>query len=534
VSGNGATPGATVEAEAPPALSHRQIMVIFSGLMLGMFLAALDQTIVATALPRITDDLGGLDHLSWVVTAYLLASTVSTPLYGKLGDLFGRKKLYQGAIVIFFVGSVCSGLAQDMAQLIAARAVQSLGAGGLIVLAQALIGDTVSPRERGRYMGYFGAVFGFSSVAGPLLGGFLTDNLSWRWVFYVNVPIAIAAFAVTGAVLPKGHRVGNPRIDYVGSAILVAAVSCLVLWATWGGTEYAWDSPTIVGLGLAALVLLGVLVVVERRVAEPVIPVHLFSVRSFNVVITVSFIVGAAMFGAISFLPLFLQVVTGASATNSGLLLLPLMLGLLTASTGSGQIISRTGRYKFFPLLGTALATLAMFLLASMGPDTTGGTVALYMVILGAGLGFTMQTLILAVQNAVGPGDMGVATSSATFFRSMGGSLGVALFGALFNARLSDNLGTTTAVGESGSSSVIDALEGLTAAQRTFVETGFADAITSVFLYGVPLLLVAFGVTWFLSEVPLRSSTHAVDHGREMAAGSAPGTAEPEVVSVLH
>jgi predicted MFS family arabinose efflux permease len=261
-------------------------------------------------------------------------------------------------------------------------------------------------------MGYFGAVFGFSSVAGPLLGGFLTDNLSWRWVFYVNVPIAIAAFAVTGAVLPKGHRVGNPRIDYVGSAILVAAVSCLVLWATWGGTEYAWDSPTIVGLGLAALVLLGVLVVVERRVAEPVIPVHLFSVRSFNVVITVSFIVGAAMFGAISFLPLFLQVVTGASATNSGLLLLPLMLGLLTASTGSGQIISRTGRYKFFPLLGTALATLAMFLLASMGPDTTGGTVALYMVILGAGLGFTMQTLILAVQNAVGPGDMGPRSSA--------------------------------------------------------------------------------------------------------------------------
>jgi EmrB/QacA subfamily drug resistance transporter len=521
--------------EAPPALSHRQIMVIFSGLMLGMFLAALDQTIVATALPRITDDLGGLDHLSWVVTSYLLASTVSTPLYGKLGDLFGRKKLYQGAIVIFFVGSVCSGLAQDMGQLIAARAVQGLGAGGLIVLAQALIGDTVSPRERGRYMGYFGAVFGFSSVAGPLLGGFLTDNLSWRWVFYVNVPIAIAAFAVTGAVLPKGHRVGNPRIDYLGSALLVAAVSCLVLCATWGGTEYEWGSPTIVGLGLASLALLAVLVGVERRVPEPVIPVHLFSVRSFNVVIVVSFIVGAAMFGAISFLPLFLQVVTGASATNSGLLLLPLMLGLLTASSGSGQIISRTGRYKVFPLVGTALATVAMGLLATMGPDTTGITVTVYMVVLGAGLGFTMQTLILAVQNAVGPRDMGVATSSATFFRSMGGSLGVALFGALFNARLSDNLGTTTAVGgEGGTSSVIDALEGLSAVQRAFVEKGFADAITSVFLYGVPLLLVAFAFVWFLAEVPLRSSTSPVDHGREMAAGSAPGTAEPEVVSVLH
>jgi EmrB/QacA subfamily drug resistance transporter len=522
---------------APPVLTHRQVMVIFSGLMLGMFLAALDQTIVSTALPRITDDLGGLDHLSWVVTSYLLASTVSTPLYGKLGDLFGRKKLYQGAIVIFFVGSVFSGLAQTMGQLIAARAVQGLGAGGLIVLAQALIADTVSPRERGRYMGYFGAVFGFSSVAGPLLGGFLTDNLSWRWVFYVNVPVAIAAFAVTGAVLPKGHRVGNPRIDYAGSAVLVLAVSSLVLCATWGGTEYAWGSPTIIGLAVAAVVLLGVLVVVERRAVEPVIPLHLFPVRSFRVAITVGLIVGAVMFGAISFLPLFLQVVTGASATNSGLLLLPLMLGLLTASSGSGQIISRTGRYKVFPLLGTALATLAMALLAAMGPDTSGTTVSIYMVVLGAGIGFTLQTLILAVQNAVGPGDIGVATSSATFFRSMGGSLGVALFGALFNARLSGNLGSTAAVGGEGvSSSALGALEGLDPARRAFVEAGFADAITSVFRYGVPLMLAAFLVTWLLEEVPLRSSTHAVDHGRELTAGSAPGTAEPEVdvVSVLH
>ena len=523
----------------PPALTHRQVMVIFSGLMLGMFLAALDQTIVATALPRITNDLGGLDHLSWVVTAYLLASTVSTPLYGKLGDLFGRKKLYQGAIVIFFVGSVCSGLAQGMGQLIAARAVQGLGAGGLIVLAQALIADTVSPRERGRYMGYFGAVFGFSSVAGPLLGGFLTDNLSWRWVFYVNLPVAIAAFAVTGAVLPRGRRVGEARIDYAGSAILVAAVSSLVLCATWGGTEYPWGSPIIVGLGLTALVLLGLLVVVERRAAEPVIPLHLFPVRSFKVAITVSFIVGAAMFGSISFLPLFLQVVTGASATNSGLLLLPLMLGLLTASSGSGQIISRTGRYKVFPLLGTALATVAMGLLATMGPETTGLTVSLYMVVLGAGIGFTLQTLILAVQNAVGPRDIGVATSSATFFRAMGGSLGVALFGAVFNARLSHNLGTTGQIGEGASSSTLGALRGLSAAQRAFVEEGFADAITSVFLYGVPLMLIGFLVTWLLKEVPLRRTTHAVDHGREMAAASAPDTAEPEVeevevVSVLH
>lgn len=516
-------------------LTHRQILVIFSGLMLGMLLAALDQTIVATALPTITGELGGLNHLSWVVTSYLLASTVSTPLYGKLGDLYGRKRLFQIAIVIFLAGSVLSGLAQDMFQLIAFRAVQGLGGGGLIVLAQAIIADVVSPRDRGRYQGYFGAVFGASSVAGPLLGGFFTDHLTWRWVFFVNIPLGILALFVTSAVLPAGQRRSQHRVDYLGSAVLVAAVTCIVLFTTWGGTEHAWDSGVILGLIAASVVLLGLLMVVERRAAEPVVPLHLFSGRTFRVATSVSFIIGVSMFGAISFLPLFLQVVNGASATNSGLLLLPLMLGLLLASVGSGQVITRTGRYKVFPIIGTALATVAMFLLSTMGAGTGQSTVTAYMVMLGVGIGFSMQTLVLATQNTVPTKDLGTATSSVTFFRSMGGSIGVAVFGALFNSSLSDHLGgATVSVGEGGSSFTPESLRALPPEALDRVVTAFAESLTSVFFVATPLIAVAFGITWFLKETPLRRSTQSADLARELAAGSAPGTAEPEVSDTFH
>ncbi|MPY95485.1 MAG: DHA2 family efflux MFS transporter permease subunit [Acidimicrobiia bacterium] len=517
------------------ALTHRQILVIFSGLMLGMLLAALDQTIVATALPTITGELGGLDHLSWVVTSYLLASAVSTPLYGKLGDLYGRKRLFQVAIVVFLVGSVLCSLSQDMLQLIVFRAVQGLGGGGLIVLAQAIIADVVSPRERGRYQGYFGAVFGATSVIGPLLGGFFTDNLSWRWVFYVNVPLGILALFVTSAVLPAGLRRGNPRIDYAGSAVLVTAVTCIVLLTTWGGTEYAWTSPTILGLMAVSALLLVALFAIERRAAEPVVPVGLFSMRTFNISTSVSFIIGVAMFSAISFLPLFLQVVNGASATNSGLLLLPLMLGLLTASVASGQVISRTGRYKVFPVAGTALATLAMLLLSTMGTSTSQGSVTVYMVLLGAGIGLTMQTLVLATQNTVPAKDLGAATSSVSFFRSMGGSVGVALFGALFNSGLASRLdGLSIPVGE-GSTFTPDALDALPADMAGQAVSAFADALTTVFRYAVPLVALAAVLTCLLREAPLRKFTHGASPGQGPAenghaaapspAGSAPDAA---------
>jgi EmrB/QacA subfamily drug resistance transporter len=516
-------------APTPPVLTHRQILGVFSGLLLGMLLAALDQTIVATALPTITGDLGGLSHLSWVVTAYLLASTVSTPMYGKLGDIYGRKRLFQVAIVVFLVGSVLCGVAQSMLQLIAFRAIQGLGGGGLMVLAMAIMAEVVSPRERGRYQGYFGAVFGASSVAGPLLGGFLTDQVSWRWVFYVNVPVGIVALLVTAFVLPTSPRHGNPKVDYLGSAILTAAVTTTVLFTTWGGTEYAWGSAAIVGLGVASVALVALLIAVELAAEEPLVPVHLFRTRTFNVASSVSFIIGVAMFGAISFLPLFLQVVNGASATSSGLLLLPLMLGLLASSMVSGQVISRTGRYKVFPVAGCAAAAVAMFLMSTMGPGTTQRTVTMYMVLLGIGIGLTIQTLILAVQNAVSVGELGVATSSVSFFRSMGGSIGVALFGAIFNHLLVSRVGASAGGGRFTPGAVRQLPE---AARTTFI-AGFADALTTVFLYAAPLVLVAFALTWLLREVPLRSSVHAVDHGRELAAGAAPGTAEPDTMSAM-
>ena len=348
-------------------LTHRQILVIFSGLMLGMLLAALDQTIVATALPTIVGDLGGLDHLSWVVTSYLLAATVSTPIWGKLGDLLGRKRMYQVAILVFLVGSVLSGLSTSMAQLIAFRFVQGLGGGALIVLAQAIIADVVSPRERGRYQGYFGALFAASSVAGPLLGGFFTDHLSWRWVFYVNIPLGILALLVTSAVLPATGARARVVIDYLGAGLLAGAVSCIVLVTTWGGTQYPWTSPTIIGLSAAALALVGAFVVVERRAEEPLLPLRLFRGSIFSVSSGVSFVIGVAMFGSISFLPLFLQVVGGVSATNSGLLLVPYMLGMLGASVCAGQIVTRTGRYRVLPVTGTGIAVLGLALLSTHG-----------------------------------------------------------------------------------------------------------------------------------------------------------------------
>jgi EmrB/QacA subfamily drug resistance transporter len=353
-------PAAPTPAPPTPALTHRQVLTILSGLLLGMLMASLDQTIVATALPTIVGDLGGLDFYSWSITAYLLATTVSTPVYGKLGDIIGRKRVFQVAIVIFLVGSVLCGLSRSMGELVAARAVQGIGAGGLIVVAQAIIADVVSPRERGRYQGYFGAVFGASSVLGPLLGGWFTEALSWRWVFYVNIPVGIAALIVTSVVLPFDRRHRSARIDYAGVALFSAAICCVVLLTTWGGSHAAWTSPTILGLGAASLVLLGLFVVVERRVAEPLLPLRLFKGRVFAVCCGLAFLVGFAMYATVSFVPVFLQIATGASPTTSGLLLLPLMGGLLFGTVLTGQLVTRTGRYKIFPVVGMAMATVGL------------------------------------------------------------------------------------------------------------------------------------------------------------------------------
>jgi EmrB/QacA subfamily drug resistance transporter len=511
-----------------PALSQRRVLVIIGGLLLGMVLASLDQTIVATALPTIAGDLHGLSHLSWVVTAYLLASTASTPLWGKLGDLYGRKIFFQAAIVIFLVGSVLSGLSSSMLELIAFRAVQGIGGGGLMIGAQAIIGDVVSPRERGRYEGFFGAVFGVTSVIGPLVGGFIVTNLSWRWIFYVNLPIGAVALVVTTIVLPSALTRVHHVIDYLGTLVLAAAASGLVLLATLGGTTYPWVSAPIILLGVVSLVLVGIFVVVERRAAEPVLPLRLFSNRMFSVSSVVGFVVGFAMFGAITYLPQYMQIVRGASPTGSGLQLLPLMAGLLLTSITSGLLITKWGRYKVFPVLGTALMTIGMYLLSMLAVGTNTIDSSLYMFVLGVGIGGVMQVLVIAVQNAVPYEDLGVATAGATFFRSIGGSFGTAVFGAIFAGQLTGNLshylaGTPVPAGFHPSAGASPAaLAKLPPSVHAGYIHAFAASLHTVFLIAVPIAAVAFALTWLLKEVPLRQTTRTTNPADTLAPTAVP------------
>ena len=429
-------------AAAAPAAprTHASVGIIFTGLMLVLLLAALDSTIVATALPTIVGDLGGLEHISWVTSAYLLAQTVVTPLYGKLGDLYGRKRILQVAVVIFLIGSALCGLAQSMPALIAFRAVQGFGAGGLIVLTQAVIGDVVSPRERGRYQGIFGAVFGLASVAGPLLGGFIVEQSSWRWIFYVNLPIGLLALVVLAVTLPATRGQARPVIDYLGTGLLATGLSAIVLVTSLGGTTWEWASVETYGTAAIGVGALAAFALVELRVPEPVLPPALWRERVFTVSSVLSLIVGFALFGAVTFLPLYSQTVDGATPTESGLQLLPMMVGVLIASIGSGQAITRFGRYKAFPVAGTAVMAVGLFLLSRLETDTSRTTAAVYMLILGLGLGLTMQVLVLAVQNAVPYAVLGSATSGVTLMRGVGGSVGTAVFGAIFTNRLTGSL----------------------------------------------------------------------------------------------
>jgi EmrB/QacA subfamily drug resistance transporter len=505
----------------------RALWTVFGALMLGMFLAALDQTIVSTALPTIVGDLGGLNHLAWVVTAYLVASTASTPLYGKLGDMLGRKPVFQAAIAIFLAGSLLAGLATSLGQLVVFRALQGIGAGGLMVGAQAIIGDIVPPRERGRYMGIIGSVFAVASVAGPLLGGFFVDNLSWRWVFYVNMPVGALALVVVATRLHLPARHEQHDVDYLGAALLTAAVVCLILLTTWGGNEYAWGSATIVGLGVGAVALGLLFGWRERHAAEPLMPPHLFRSRTFNVANAIALIVGLAMFGALTFLPLYLQVARGASPTVSGLLLIPLMAGLLSASIASGRWITAHGRYRVFPIAGTALLAVGMGLLTGLGAHTPQVVTALYMVVVGTGIGLVMQVLVLVVQNDAPPSDIGVATSTATFFRSIGGSIGVAIFGAIFAARLSAGLHTlgpsaTAHLHLTSGSVQIDpaAVKALPAHVRDSFLSIFVHALHGPFLYGVGFAVAAFLLTLVLPEVPLRRQSAAGRRAGEELAGA--------------
>ena len=496
----------------------RAVRIAIGALALGLLLAALDQTIVSTALPTIVSELGGIDHLSWVVTAYLLASTAATPLWGKLGDMYGRKRLFQTVIVIFLIGSALCGVARSMGELIAFRALQGLGGGGLIALSMAIVGDIVPPRDRGRYQGVFGGVFGAASVLGPLLGGVFTEQLSWRWVFYVNLPIGVVALLVIAAVLHIPVRRASHRIDYPGMAVVAAAATCLVLATSLGGHTWAWGSAGIIGLIVAGAVLVGVFVLIERRADEPVLPPRLFGVRTFVLCSVISFVIGFAMFGAMTFLPTFLQVVHGYSPTLSGVHMIPMVIGLLIASTGSGQIVSRTGRYKVFPVAGTAVTAVGLLLLHTLDEFTATWVMSLYFALFGFGLGLVMQVLVLAVQNSVGYEDLGSATSGATFFRSIGASFGVSVFGTVFTNQLADKLGAAlrgVPVPPGFRPERLQAdptsIARLPAAVRNPVRHAYAESITTVFLWAVPIVAVAFVLSWFLKEQPLRGTVTVPD-----------------------
>lgn len=505
--------GETVKtADTSKEVKPRSVRVVLMALMIAMLLAMLDNMIIGTAMPTIVGELGGLEHLSWVVTAYTLATAASTPIWGKIGDMYGRKGAFLTSIVIFLIGSVLSGMAQDMGQLIGFRAIQGLGAGGLMVGVMAIIGDLIPPRERGKYQGMMAGVMALAMIGGPLVGGTITDHLGWRWSFYINLPLGAIALAMVTAVLhlPKKEAGHKPKIDYLGAALLTVAITSTVLVTTWGGTEYAWGSGQIIGLIVVGVLSTAAFLYAETKAAEPVMPLHIFRSRNFTLMSVIGFLVGFAMFGGVLYLPLFQQSVQGASATNSGLLLLPMLLSMMVVSLIAGRVTTSSGKYKMFPIIGGALMVVGLFLLATMDTGTTRLMSGVYMAILGAGLGFLMQITMLVAQNSVDMKDMGVASSSATLFRTLGGSFGVALMGSLFTSQvtstMSERLGPQAA--EAAGSAQLDAasLAKLPEAVREAYQYAVAAGTHSAFLLGAGIAVLGFLAAWFVKEVPLRGA----------------------------
>jgi EmrB/QacA subfamily drug resistance transporter len=483
-------------------LTRREILIVFAGLMTALFLSALDTNIVGVALPTIVGDLGGLQQIAWVGTAYLLTSTAATPLFGKFSDLYGRRRLFQVAILVFVIGSLLCAISQNMTQLVLSRGVQGVGGGGIFAMAFAVIGDVVPARERGRYVGFFTSVFAFASVAGPLLGGFFVDNIGWRWIFLINVPLGAVAMVVTSAALKLPFRRQHHKIDVIGAMLLVAAVVSFILMISWGGEgTYDWASTPVVGMGLASVVLAVTFVAWESRTPEPILPLRLFHGGIFRVIAILMVLMGAIMFGATQFLPLFLQAVDGVSATQSGLLMVPLMLGVTVSSIGSGRLTAITGRYKRWPIIGMGLATVGTAMLATLSPDVSRVVTSLGMLLLGLGLGMTMPTSTLAVQNSVEFRDMGVATSMVTFFRSLGGAVGLAVFGAIFNAQIAASGVDETLL------RAPDQIQQLPAAEQSAVINALSDAVSSLFVVAVPIVFLGWILTFFLKEIPLRETS---------------------------